>query len=57
MDDRFEFSFCVTPEEWEAERREWEEFSRKFDREWAERKAAPPVSETESFAADGEAVQ
>ena len=57
MDDRFEFSFCLTREEWEAERREWEEFSRKFDREWAERKAALPVGETESFAADGEAVQ
>jgi hypothetical protein len=57
MDDRFEFSFWKTRAEWEAERREWEEFSRKFDREWEERKAAPLVSGSESLAADGEAVQ
>ena len=57
MDDRFEFSFWETRGEWEAERREWEEFSRKFDREWEERKSAPPVSETESLVTDGEAVQ
>jgi hypothetical protein len=38
MDDCFEFSFHKTREEWEAERRSWEEFSRKFDREWEVRK-------------------
>ena len=32
MDDRFEFSFHKTLETWEAERREWEEFSREYNR-------------------------
>jgi len=32
MDDRFEFSFHKTIEDWEAERREWEEFSREYNR-------------------------
>jgi hypothetical protein len=32
MDDRFEFSFHKTIEAWEAERREWEEFSREYNR-------------------------
>jgi hypothetical protein len=32
MDDQFEFSFHQTIEEWEAERREWEEFSRQYNR-------------------------
>jgi hypothetical protein len=36
MDDCFEFSFYETREEWEAERRSWEEFSRKFNRQRAE---------------------
>jgi len=56
MDDRFEFSFCRTREEWEAERREWEEFNRRFDREWELREAKPLASETESLVADAEAV-
>lgn len=36
MDDCFEFSFFKTREEWEAERRSWEEFSRKFNRQRVE---------------------
>lgn len=32
MDDEFEFSFHKTTEDWEAERREWEEFSREYSR-------------------------
>ena len=32
MDDRFEFSPFKTVEEWEAERRRWEEFDREFER-------------------------
>lgn len=32
MDDRFEFSPYKTVEEWEAERRRWEEFDREFER-------------------------
>jgi len=40
MDDRFEFSFHKTMEEWEAEQRSYEEFNREFAREQAERKAA-----------------
>jgi len=32
MDDQFEFSFHQTIEDWEAERREWEEFSREYNR-------------------------
>jgi hypothetical protein len=39
MDDCFEFSFHKTLEEWEAERRRWEEFRRKFDRQWGARKS------------------
>src|SRR6185312_16046974 len=31
MDDEFEFSFHKTKEDWEAERREWEEFSREYN--------------------------
>jgi hypothetical protein len=34
MDDRFEFSIHRTRDEWEAERREREEFYERFDREW-----------------------
>jgi hypothetical protein len=36
MDDDFAFSFHETREEWEAERREWDEFSRRMDAKWAE---------------------
>jgi hypothetical protein len=37
MDDDFAFSELRTREEWEARRREWEEFTEKFNREWEER--------------------
>ena len=37
MDDGFAFSPCVTLEEWEAENRRREEFSREFERDWEER--------------------
>ena len=37
MDDQFEFSFFMTREEWEADRRHMEEFNRNFDRQWRER--------------------
>jgi hypothetical protein len=38
MDEGFAFSHFRTLAEWEAEQREWEEFTRKFDREKEERK-------------------
>ena len=39
MDDEFAFDLHLrTREEWEEERRLWEEHSRKFDAEWSERK-------------------
>jgi hypothetical protein len=37
MDDDFAFSHFQTREGWEAERREWAEFSKTFNREWEER--------------------
>jgi hypothetical protein len=38
-DDKFAFDTThKTLEEWEKERRDWEEHSRRFDAEWAERK-------------------
>ncbi len=37
MDDDFAFSFHVTREEWEQERRKWEEHGRRFREEWAEK--------------------
>jgi hypothetical protein len=37
MDEDFAFSELRTREEWEARRREWEEFTEKFNREWEER--------------------
>ncbi len=37
MDDDFVFSPFSTREEWETHRREWEEFSRAFDRRWESR--------------------
>jgi len=40
MDQRFEFSFHKTMEEWDEEQRGYEEFNRKFALEEAERKAA-----------------
>ena len=36
MDDDFAFSHFQTRDKWEAERREWAEFSEKFNREWEE---------------------
>jgi hypothetical protein len=45
MDDCFEFSFYKTLEEWEAERRSWEEFSRKFDRQREARETDLSVSD------------
>lgn len=33
MDDRFEFSFYKTCEEFEANRREWEKFNEEFEKE------------------------
>lgn len=33
MVDRFEFSFCETREEWEAEQRSYEEFSSKYSKD------------------------
>jgi hypothetical protein len=37
MDDDFAFSELHTREEWDAQRKEWEEFTEKFNREWEER--------------------
>jgi hypothetical protein len=37
MDEDFSFSSFRTRAEWEADRRQWEEFKEKFDREWEER--------------------
>jgi len=37
MDEDFAFSSFRTIAEWEADRREWEEFNKKFNREWQER--------------------
>ncbi len=39
LEDNWVFSFHPTRESWEAERREWEEMSRKFNREQAQREA------------------
>jgi len=37
MDDDFAFTSFRTLEEWETDRRQWEEFNEKFNREWQER--------------------
>ena len=37
MDDDFAFSSFHTLEQWEADRREWEAFNEKFNREWEAR--------------------
>jgi len=39
LEDKWVFSFHPTRESWEAERREWEEMSRKYDEERAQREA------------------
>jgi hypothetical protein len=46
MDDDFAFSHFRTREEWEAEQRQWEEASKKFDREWGKREESPAPGET-----------
>jgi hypothetical protein len=35
MDDLFEFSTCLTREEWESEQRRWEQFNEEFARRWS----------------------
>jgi hypothetical protein len=44
MDDDFAFSDLRTHAEWEARRREWEEFTAKFNREWEERRLHDQLS-------------
>ena len=39
LEDNWVFSFHNTREEWEAERRNWEEYNRKFNEEWAQKQA------------------
>ena len=39
MDGRFEFSYFITREQWEADKRRREVFNRKFDRRWKKRQA------------------
>jgi hypothetical protein len=39
LDDNWVFSFHPTQAEWDAERREWEERSRKFNEDWHQRQA------------------
>jgi hypothetical protein len=51
MDDDFAFSELRTREEWEARRREWEEFTEKFNREWEERQQRERVAGVESVEA------
>ena len=46
MDEGFAFSTFQTIAEWEADRREWEEFNRKFNREWQEREQQERASPT-----------
>lgn len=45
MDDDFAFSFCLTLEEWEEERRRFDEFNREFERSWEERAREPGEEE------------
>ena len=46
MDDCFEFSFCQTRAEWEAERKHWEEFNREFERDGKAGKRHNPFGES-----------
>ena len=48
MDDDFAFSALRTREEWEAERREWEDFTERFNREWEERQQREHLPAAES---------
>ncbi|MBI3650827.1 MAG: hypothetical protein HY231_07230 [Acidobacteria bacterium] len=41
MDNRFEFSFYASLEEWQAEQQEWEESSKRFERDWQARNEKP----------------
>jgi hypothetical protein len=48
MDDDFAFSDLRTREEWESRRREWEQFTEKFNREWEERQQLERLTGAES---------
>ena len=49
MDDDFAFSELPTRQDWEAQRKEWEEFSEKFNREWEERQRRERLTGVEPF--------
>ncbi len=53
MDDDFAFSELRTREEWEARRREWEEFTENFNREWEERQQRERLAGVEPVAEPG----
>jgi hypothetical protein len=56
MDDDFAFNlYCRTREEWEEERRSWEEHNRRFNAEWDERKRLG-VTDANSSASDSGAI-
>ena len=57
MDDRFEFSDCKSPEEWEANKRRLERFNREFDRRWREREDSTSEEETVVLAYESQPVQ
>ena len=55
MDDDFAFSFFRTREEWEADKRQWQEFNREFDRKWKEEHPEGLVDENfESLGFEGD---
>src|SRR5205807_1328391 len=55
MDDDFAFSFLRTPEEWKADKQQWEEFNREFDRKWKEEHPQDLVDENfESLGFEGD---
>ncbi len=55
MDDDFTFSFFRTPEEWKADKQQWEEFNREFDRKWKEEHPEDSVDENfESLDSEGD---
>jgi hypothetical protein len=47
MDDEFAFSFFRTKEEWEEERRQWQEFNRRFDQEYGKDNSFPAFGDDE----------
>jgi hypothetical protein len=49
MDDEFAFSELSTRGEWEARRREWEEFTENFNREWEERQQRERLANVEDL--------